>query len=68
MNPVEADWLQTLNTELNNNMLLNSPKGKTAYACGLAYALDRLKKHCKQTEWEKLRKEAATFCDGYMRT
>lgn len=65
-NPVEADWQHTLANELNNNFLMNSAKGKTAFACGIAYALTRLRGHSDQAEWDRLREDAAEFCDAYM--
>lgn len=67
MNPVTADWLHTFATELNGNFLMNTAKGKTAYACGIAYALTRLKPHCEQSAWEQLQADATEFCDDYMR-
>jgi hypothetical protein len=66
MNPVEVDWVRTLEVALNNNFLMDSPKGKTAYAFGIVYALRRLQGKCDDSEWEQLREEAAEFSQSYM--
>lgn len=65
-NPVELDWQQTLADVLNDNFLMNTPMGKTAYACGIAYALNRLQGSCDEAEWEKLREDGAEFSQSYM--
>lgn len=65
-NPVETDWLHTLANELQSNFLMDTAKGKTAYACGIAYALQRLEQHCSRAEWERLRDDASEFCEAYM--
>jgi len=65
-NPVETDWLHTLANELDNNFLMDTAKGKTAYVCGIAYAMKRLRDACNEAEWGKLCDDAANFCKTYM--
>ena len=50
-------------------MLMNSPKGKTAFACGIAYVLKRLQKRGKYPDGlglEIIHADALEFTDEYM--
>jgi hypothetical protein len=61
-----AEWKLALATELNNNFLMDSPKGKTAFASGGAYVLVRLAKDSSPSAVDRLWSEIEAFCDAYM--
>lgn len=66
MNRVHEDWAHTLAQELNNNFLMDCAKGKTAYACGIAFAIHELQNSLNRKELERLRADAMDFVNDYM--
>ena len=65
-NVVAAAWRDILANELNNNLLMNSPKGKTAFACGVGFAVGRLLVNWDRAELTRLYQDLAAFTDAYM--
>ncbi len=65
-NIVEAAWRRTLVDQLNNHMLMDSPKGKAAFACGVAFVLKRLEDKCDTAEWRRIFFDAVAFSEAYM--
>lgn len=67
LNIVERGWRKALRTDLRNNMLMDTPLGKTAFACGIAFVLARLD---KSGDWEAehaaIFDAAVEFADDYM--
>lgn len=66
MRSVREDWLRALGDELNNNILMNSPKGRSAYVAGIAYALQRLEPDCDPDAYRALFDEALAFMDRFV--
>jgi hypothetical protein len=64
-NPVQDDWENTLEHTLDGNFLMDTPRGKSAYAAGIAYALVRLERHVKKAAWNQLREEATEWCQTW---
>jgi hypothetical protein len=65
-NSVDAAWRKALANELNNNLFLDSPRGKTAFACGVAYVLERLDGKSDAKEWQRIFDDLMAFSDAYM--
>ena len=64
----DAAWQRTLKEGLNNNFLLDTPKGKTAFAWGAVYVLNRLAISDDPEEEEaRLRRAVDVFMAEYMR-
>jgi hypothetical protein len=65
----DAAWRRTLKEGLNNNFLMDCAKGKTAFAWGAVYILNRLAiSDDPEAEENRLRKAVAAFMAEYMRS
>jgi hypothetical protein len=65
-NIVAAEWRRALVNELNNNPLMNTAKGRTAFACGIAFALHHLEEHADAFHRARLRYCLKAFVNDYM--
>lgn len=63
-NVVWVEWKEVLTDQLNNNFIFNSPKGKTAFACGAAFILGWLRDH--PDDWQRLYDDLYSFTEDYM--
>jgi hypothetical protein len=63
---VSLEWRRVLANELNNNLLMNTAKGKTAFACGAAFALHYLEEHSDDFSRDWLRHWLKAFVKDYM--
>jgi hypothetical protein len=67
MSIVEKEWQKILKDQLNNNMFMNSPLGKTTFSCGIAFAMSFLTKGTDKKKWNELYDSLEEFTDEYMR-
>lgn len=66
---IDAEWQRVLAGPLNNNLLMNTPKGKTAFACGIGFILSKMqdsKDPIMRLESSLLYDELKEFVDAYM--
>lgn len=67
-NRFTAEWQRVLEHELKNNMLLDTPMGKTVFAMGASFVMLQLNEHHKEwkEEWHRLYDEIKEFSEAYM--
>ncbi len=69
INVVDAEWRRVLSGPLNNNLLMDSAKGKTAFACGVGFILSKMqdsKDPIVRLNAALLYDELKEFVDTYM--
>jgi hypothetical protein len=68
-NAIDAEWQRVLAGPLNNNLLMNTAKGKTAFACGVGFMLSKMqesKDPIMRLNAALLYDELKEFVDAYM--
>ena len=68
MNTVDEEWQRVLAGPLNNNMLMDSAKGKTAFACGVGFVLSWLHKDWPEVDTNRVYDDLKAFVDAYMQS
>ena len=70
-NAIDAEWQRVLVGPLNNNLLMNTAKGKTAFACGVGFMLSKMlesKDPIMRLNAALFYDELREFVDAYMAT